>query len=68
MEVWYLVAVGFLAIPYKADELREVSALIKCLDFCLVPLALVITSSPIRAFARKTYLNFTAKVANFKNN
>ena len=42
MEVWYLVLVGMLSTNYDMDLLREVSPLLKHLEFFLIPLVQVI--------------------------
>jgi hypothetical protein len=55
----YLVAVGLLAIPFKAEEVREVAALLKCLDFCLVPMAMVLISTFTRLNRKMDYFLMT---------
>ncbi len=50
MEVWYILLVGILSTFVKMEFLRGVFVLIKCSEYCLVPMVQILTSAPIRRF------------------
>jgi hypothetical protein len=50
ISTWYAFLVGFLPVFYNMDSLREVSSLLKNIEFFLIPLVEVHTSKPIRDF------------------
>jgi hypothetical protein len=50
IEIWYIVFVGLLAVPKNITYLREWAAMIKTLEFFLLPLIMITTSAPLRNF------------------
>ena len=50
MEVWYVILVGLLSAVYNMESVREISSLLKDLEFVLIPLVEVYTSFPITKF------------------
>jgi hypothetical protein len=50
MEIWYIVIVGVLSTIVQVDILREISVVVKALEFCLNPFVLIYTSAPIRRY------------------
>ena len=50
MKSWYMICVGFLAILFQFEDMREIVPFLKQLEFVLVPLVQVLTSAPIRSF------------------
>lgn len=53
MEIWYIVLVGLLSTMFQVDLLREVSVLIKALEYFLIPLVQICTSAPIKRHFRE---------------
>ena len=49
-KLWYLIAIGFLAIPFNAVRVREISGLLKPMDFLVIPLVLILTTTNLRNF------------------
>jgi len=52
IEVWYAFLIGSLSPFYDMDTLREVAALVKNLEFFLIPLVELYTSAPIREYCQ----------------
>ena len=50
MEVWYVILVGLLSAVYNMESVREISSLLKDLEFVLIPLVEVYISFPITKF------------------
>jgi hypothetical protein len=50
MEIWYIVIVGVLSTIVQVDILREISVVVKALEFCLIPFVQIYTSAPIRRY------------------
>ena len=50
MEIWYLVIVGILSTIIQVDILREISVVLKALEFCLIPFVQIYTSAPIKKY------------------
>jgi hypothetical protein len=50
IEIWYIVFVGLLAVPKNITYLREWAAMIKTLEFFLLPFIMITTSAPLRNF------------------
>ena len=50
MEIWYLILVGLLSAFFNMDSVREISSLVKDLEFVLIPFVEISTSAPIRNF------------------
>ena len=54
LEIWYTIFMGFLPIYFKLETVREASALLKNIEFVLIPMVEVYTSAPIRKFNLKS--------------
>jgi hypothetical protein len=52
IEIWFLIIVGLMAIPYNEFLMREWAGIIKAVDFFLIPLVMVLTSSPLKNFLK----------------
>ena len=50
MEIWYIVLIGLLSAFFNLESLREFASLLKDLEFALIPVVEVYTSTPIRNF------------------
>ncbi len=53
-EIWYIFLVGILSTVFEFSLLREVAAVVKCTDFLLIPLTLILTSPTTKNFYKKT--------------
>ena len=49
-QFWYILIVGILYAIFKGYLLREVAAMIKMIDFLIIPLIYIKTSEPIKKF------------------
>ena len=49
-QFWYILIVGILYAIFKGYLLREAAALIKMIDFLIIPLIYIKTSEPIKKF------------------
>ena len=54
LEIWYTIFMGFLPIYFKLETVREASALLKNIEYVLIPMVEVYTSAPIRKFNLKS--------------
>jgi hypothetical protein len=50
MEVWYVIAGGFLGYVLDRNMLREVSSILKFYEFYFIPLVQIHTSAPLKRF------------------
>ena len=50
IKLWYMVAIGVLAIPFNAIRVREVSGILKTFDFVAIPLVMILSTSTLRNF------------------
>ena len=50
MEFWYILINGFLSTIFEMDLVREVSTLIKTLDYLVIPLVQIVTSPAMRKY------------------
>ena len=50
MEIWYIVLIGLLSAFFNLESLREFASLLKDLEFALIPIVEVYTSTPINFF------------------
>jgi hypothetical protein len=50
MEVWYVIAGGFLGYVLDRNILREVSSMLKFYEFYFIPLVQIHTSAPLKRF------------------
>jgi hypothetical protein len=53
LEAWYVILVGLLTPFLDSNLVREVSAILKMSNFCLVPIIQMITSPPIRKYLKE---------------
>ena len=52
IEIWFLIIVGLLAILFNEFQMREWAGVIKAVDFFLIPLVMILTSSPLKNFLK----------------
>jgi hypothetical protein len=50
LEVWYIIIVGFFSTLTDKNFIREVSTIVKALDFVAIPIVQISTSPPIRRY------------------
>jgi hypothetical protein len=53
-EIWYILLVGVLSTVFEFSLLREAAAVVKCTDFLLIPLTLILTSPTTKNFYKKS--------------
>jgi hypothetical protein len=53
IKLWYLITIGFLAVPFNATTVREVSGIMKTLDFIAIPVVMILTTSNLRNFYKR---------------
>jgi hypothetical protein len=50
LEVWYIIIVGFFSTLTDKNFIREVSTIVKALDFVAIPIVQITTSPPIKRY------------------
>ena len=53
IKICHLIIGGFLSPLYKVDQLRNISSLLKNIDFFLIPFVQIMTSPPMKSFMLK---------------
>jgi len=52
IKLWYMVAIGVLAIGFNAIRVREISGILKSIDFVAIPLVMILSTSTLRKFIK----------------
>ena len=53
MRIWFVATVGYLTTVSDKDFAREVASLVKSLEFLLIPMTQVLTSSQMSQYCLK---------------
>jgi uncharacterized paraquat-inducible protein A len=59
LRIWYVALAGVLSTLFKVENLKEMSALVKSSEFCLIPLLQIVTTASIKHFLRTNYKTFS---------
>ena len=59
LRIWFVILAGALSTVFKIENLREISALVKSSDFCVIPLLQIVTTSSMKHFLKTNFKVFS---------